>query len=291
MRLGGALPRPVKRLLRRAAYQVRRLGGGAQVTRTDIAGCLADLGIGAGHDVFLHSSMRGLGVIRGGADAALDAVRDVIGPAGTLLVPAYPLATSMFEHLARGGIVLDVRHTPSRMGKVSETLRLRPGARRSLHPTHSVAALGPRADEYCREHVTCTTPCGPGSPFVKLIEHRGWIVALGSPIGKVTAYHVLEDRARSFPIAVYLEQQFEVGVIDDAGESRQLRVRSHDPAIGPRRIDNNRQVEVRFERLLRERGVLREQRLGTGTIAVMRADALERALEELLQEGITIYAS
>jgi len=80
-------------------------------------------------------------------------------------------------------------------------------------------------------------------------------------------------------------------VIDDSGESRQLRVRSHDPALGPRRIDNNRQVEVRFERLLRERGVLREQRLGTGTIAVMRADALERALEELLQEGITIYAS
>src|SRR5438552_17977302 len=92
----------------------------------------SDLGIGAGDDVFLHSSMRAVGVIVGGAEAAVEAVLRVIGPDGTLVVPAYPLTGSMLEHLERGGIALDVRSTPSRMGKISETVRVRSDAYRSL---------------------------------------------------------------------------------------------------------------------------------------------------------------
>ena len=125
--LRDALPGPirdavrrVRRSLRRASYNVRRLQGGASVSGSDIAAVLADLGIGVGDDVLLHSSMRGLGVIVGGAEAVVAAVVRVLGPEGTLLVPAYPLTGSMLEHLERGGIALDVRSTPSQMGKISD---------------------------------------------------------------------------------------------------------------------------------------------------------------------------
>jgi len=195
----------------------------------------------------------------------------------------------MLEHLQKDGVALDCRASRSEMGKVSETLRLRPGARRSLHPTHSVAAVGPRAQEYCRGHELVGTPCGPGSPFVKLIERRGWIVALGSPIGKVTSYHVIEDRVADFPVPVYLDRQFEARVIDDSGAERRILVRCHDPSLSVRRIDNDRSVEATFERLLADLGVLHVEKVGAGVVSAMRADQLEAALEQLLRDGITIY--
>ena len=42
--------------------------------------------------------------------------------------------------------IYDARLTPSRNGAVTEALRLRPDARRSVHPTHPYAAIGPHAD-------------------------------------------------------------------------------------------------------------------------------------------------
>ncbi len=280
--------RQARRSLRRLAYHVRRVRG-ANVRSADIEAALHELGITAGDDVMLHSSLRGLGVIDGGAEAVVHAFQNVIGLDGTLLVPAYPLRGTMFEHLRDGGIALDVRHTPSQMGKISEVLRSQPGSHRSLHPTHSVVALGPRAQEYVRGHEASRSPCGPESPFVKLIDRRGWIVALGSPIGKVTSYHVIEDTHARFPINVYLDGEFEARVVDASGAERLVPVKCHDPALSPVRIDNNRSVEAVFERLLAAREVLYVEQLGDGFISAMRADRLQCALEDLLGKGVTIY--
>jgi aminoglycoside N3'-acetyltransferase len=281
--------RQVRRLFRRLGFRARRFAGGEQVGAAEIADALHELGIRSGDDVLLHSSMRGLGVIAGGADAVVQAVREVIGAEGTLLVPAYPLASTMVEHLRTPGIALDARNTPSQMGKISETVRLLPGSRRSLHPTHSVAAVGPRAGWYCEGHERSATPCGPESPHAKLADKAGWIVALGSTIGKITSYHVLEDRAKHFPLPVYLPEDFSARVIDESGRELLLKVKSHNPEVSRRRIDNTREIEAAFETLLQQRGVLHKVEVGTGAIWAMRADRLELALEELLGQGITIY--
>ena len=280
--------RGIRRRFRRLEYQASRLSAAA-VGFGDIVEVLGALGVRGGDDVMLHSSMRGVGVIAGGADTVLDAFQHVVGPTGTLLAPAYPLTGTMVEHLERGGVALDVRTTPSHMGKISETLRLRPGCHRSLHPTHSVVAVGARAEEYAEGHEESKSPCGPGSPFVKLINHRGWIVAFGSGIGKVTSYHVLEDRVPGFPVPVYLPQDYQARVINGAGVELPVVVRCHDPRFSRVRIDNDAAVEAHFVKLLSERGVLRMRSLGSGTVSAMRADALEAALEDLLQQGVTIY--
>lgn len=289
------LPRPVlealrglRRRLRRVGYQASRVSG-RRVGREDIVRVLRELGISPGADVMLHSSMRSVGVIEGGADAVLGAFLSVIGSTGTLLAPAYPLTGTMIEHLERGGIALDVRSTPSTMGRISETLRLQAGSHRSLHPTHSVVGLGARAAYYCEGHDRSGSPCGAESPFVKLVDRRGWIVAFGSGIGKVTSYHVLEDRVSNFPVPVYLAREYRARVVDAAGIEREVPVRCHDPRFSRVRIDNDAGVERRFERLLADRGVLVSRALGTGRVSAMRADALETALEDLLRDGITIY--
>ena len=48
---------------------------------------------------------------------------------------------SMYETL-KSGPEFDVRETPTGMGKIAETLRRDKRSRRSIHPTHSVVALG-----------------------------------------------------------------------------------------------------------------------------------------------------
>jgi len=292
------LPSPVVHLLRhmrrvwhRWGYRVRRLRGAPPVGATEVAQALRSLGIRPGDDVLVHSSLRALGVVQGGADAVVRGLAEVIGAGGTLLVPAYPLSSTMLEHLQAGGIALDCRHSPSQMGKISETVRLRPGSRRSLHPTHSVAAHGPRADAYCAGHEASVTPCGPGSPFIQLIRNQGWIVALGSGIGKITSYHVLEDAVPNFPLPVYLEQEFVARVIDAEGIEHQISVKCHNPAVSRRRIDNARDIEALFERLLAARDVLHTVDLGLGVVSAMRADRLQHALEQLLREGVTIYGA
>jgi aminoglycoside 3-N-acetyltransferase len=235
--------------------------------------------------------MRAFGAIEGGGEAVVQAIRELIGSEGTLLVPAYPGTGSNYGHLSAGGIVLDALQSPSQMGKITETVRLAPGARRSLHPSHSVAALGAAADFYVADHHHSITPCGPGSPFTKLIERKGWVVCLGSPIGRVTSYHVLEDRAASFPVDPYAPGVLTVEVRDASGRVLKVDARAHNPKITPLRIDNNPQKEAEFQKLLTDMQVLRQRRVGGGVISVMRADLLEDALEQLLRQGITIYGT
>jgi len=87
--------------------------------------------------VLVHSSLSSLGCVEGGADAVIDALLDVLGPGGTLVVPTLTGTESLS---AENPPRYDPDATPCWTGRVPETLRRRPGAMRSLHPTHSVAA-------------------------------------------------------------------------------------------------------------------------------------------------------
>jgi aminoglycoside 3-N-acetyltransferase len=281
--------RSLRKTVRRTSFVVNKAAGAERVTAAEIAAAIRSLGVKAGSDAIVHSSMRGLGVIEGGPEAVIEAVLDVLGTEGTMLVPAYSMVSSMREHLEQAGVTLDAQNTPSTMGKISETLRMKPGATRSLHPTHSVAAYGARARFYAEGHELSETPCGRTSPFFKLIERKGWILCVGSPIGKVTSYHAFEDVCPDFPQAVYFPRKFPAKMIAADGRELNVSVYAHDPAVSKRRIDNTREIEAAFEKILARMGVLHTAPIGQGVIAAMRADKLHAALGELVKEGTTIY--
>ena len=143
------------------------------VTRQEIAAGLRALGVAEGAQVLLHSSLKSFGYVVGGADAVIDAILDVVGPAGTLVCP-----TLTFRNFEATRPVFDSRTLPSNTGLITETLRRRPGALRSLHPLSSVAAFGAAAEELTAWHDD--TPCGPGTPYWKLWENGGQVV-YGTP--------------------------------------------------------------------------------------------------------------
>src|SRR5262249_59650621 len=65
----------------------------------------------------------------------------------------------------------------------------------SLHPTHSIAAIGARAEEILRDHEFSPTPCGPASPWGKIARSGGSILMLVVGTQPCTMFHGAEEEA------------------------------------------------------------------------------------------------
>lgn len=168
--------------------------GKARVTRADIVAGLREVGLRHGDLVQVHSSLSAFGYVEGGAETVVEALLEVIGPDGTLMVPT-------FNHMAREAFdnsdeIFDPRTTRSVNGAITEAVRLRPDAHRSLHPTHPYAAVGPRAEWLTSEHLELKT-FDERSPLGKLIAEGGKIVLLGVGMNSNTAAHIAETRANA----------------------------------------------------------------------------------------------
>lgn len=149
---------------------------------------LRALGVREGGVLLVHSSLRALGYVEGGPETVVRALLAALGSEGTLLMPALS-----YEHVTPERPVFDVRHTLSNVGVIPEYFRLRPGTRRSVHPTHSVCAVGPRTAELLDEHPLDDTPCGPHSPFRKLRDVGGQLLLLGCGLHPNTSFHAIEE--------------------------------------------------------------------------------------------------
>jgi aminoglycoside 3-N-acetyltransferase len=179
--------------------------GTARTTRT-LAEDLRGLGIGPGDTLLMHSSLRALGWVDGGAPAVVRALLAVLGPAGTIVVPTQtadnrdpstwddPPPPSWWEEIRRHVTAFDPARTPSRrMGAIAECVRTWPGAVRSAHPQTSFAALGPAAAALMAEH-RLEAQLGEASPLGRLAQTDARILLLGVGFDRCTAFHLAEHR-------------------------------------------------------------------------------------------------
>jgi aminoglycoside N3'-acetyltransferase len=279
------------RLARRSE---RRHGTGRRaIDRAELERDLAAAGFPDGAVVFVHSSLSKLGFVQGGAETVLGALEAVVvGRGGTIAMPAFTMTGTMHETL-KSCQPFDVRTTPSGMGKITEALRRNPDSRRSIHPTHSVAALGPRADWLVADHHRSPFAFDADSPLGRVLEADGYIMGLGTDLGPVTFYHVLEDlRGEDFPFAVYTpDSPLAVEVTDWDGQPVRMAVMAHDSAVSADRIDKPTGTAVRafMQDYLERDGGLRWIKVGDGRAWVIRAADLFTCLECLMVQGITIY--
>lgn len=165
-----------------------------EVTFQDIKTSLENLGIKSGDTVIVHSSMKSMGHVVGGPDAVIDAFLEVLGEKGTLVMPTLSQKNwaTVYEdwHLDR----------PSDVGLLTEVFRKREGAYRSDQATHSVAAMGYKAQELTKEHTAygpIVCPFGEyafckSSPWQKLYDMNAKIVFLGVTAEANTMKHLAE---------------------------------------------------------------------------------------------------
>ena len=155
------------------------------ITRARLVADVRALGVIRGMDLMVHSSLTQIGPVKGGAATVVEALLEAIGPRGTLLMPS-------FNHGAAH--VFNPMTTPTNNGAIPDAMWRRKDALRSLHPTHSVAAIGSNADWYCAGHLESGI-WAQDSPIGRLIHHGGHLLLLGVDHGSVTAYHVAEHAA------------------------------------------------------------------------------------------------
>ena len=173
---------------------------------------LCALGISAGDTVLMHSSYRSLGGVEDGAEGFFSAFMELLGPEGTLILPALS-----YESVTRQQPEFHLAFTPSCVGYLPEFFRTQvPGVVRSMHPTHSCCMLGKRAAELAANHELDDTPVGPHSPFAKLPKISGKILMLGCGLDHNTSMHGVEETAEP-PYLFDRTQRVDYILYDDAG--------------------------------------------------------------------------
>lgn len=237
------------------------------VTVAGLVEAFSGLGISRGDSVIVHSSLRSLGRMERGADGVLDALLEAIGPRGNLVLPTFNYT------LPAGESFFDPATTPCRTGIIPETGRKRPGALRSLDPTHSVTVLGPDAGCLVSDHLEKRT-FGPGSPLDRLVEMGGKILLLGVTQTSNSTIHVGEERAGSPKEVLY-----------SADLPRRMAVRLPDGTLAEKELDPSPSCSVAFNALeypLRRRGEIADQSVGATSLYLVPGAAVIRAVEELL---------
>lgn len=213
----------------RARERITRLPGLTESGLTKIV--IEDLWLNPGDTVFIHSSLDRLNL-----DfpfyRIIKLLRDVVGPRGTLLFPTNPNhGISSFDYLL-GNPTFNVRKTPSYIGLLTEFARRQPGAKRSLHPTKPVCAIGPLAHELTHEHQNSPYPFDTCSPYYKLTEHAGKVIGLGVWTFNLSFGYVVEDFLKDeFPVPTYHERLFEVPCINYQGVTQMVRTYGHNMKV------------------------------------------------------------
>ena len=158
-----------------------------QYTKQDLKRQLREAGLRNTDTILIHSSMKAIGRVEGGADTVLDAWMEYFEQ-GRLLLPTHTWAQMNEEHS-----VYDPASEESCVGLLTNLFRKRPGVVRSLHPTHSMAAYGRDAAAYVAGEENCKTPCTPGGCYDRLRQSDGKILLVGVGHERNTFIHSVEE--------------------------------------------------------------------------------------------------
>ena len=154
---------------------------------------LETLGVKKSGILLVHSSLKSLGSVTGGAETVVRGIQHALGETGTLLMPALTYETVDGLH----NDVFSAKDTPSCVGALTEYFRKMDGVERSINPTHSVCGIGRYAKEMLTTHQLDNTPCGPHSPYKLLGEIGGQILFIGCGLSPNTSMHGIEEVVQS----------------------------------------------------------------------------------------------
>jgi len=236
---------------------------------------LDSFGAFKGDVLLVHSSLSACGSIEGGPETVINALRSWITDRAALALPthtwSYPDATGVAP-------VYDFRSTPSVVGTITNHYWNQPGVVRSLHPSHSIAVSGPGAEDLCRDHELRETPCGAGTPYLRIAEGNSSVLMFGATMDSYTLFHTAEDAA-DVPY-LYYPQQITLRTRGADGEVKNVQMWRQDMSV-------TRRFAATAD-WLAEQGLLVRRKLGLGELLfIPSARALhERVVETMRRDPL-----
>lgn len=221
--------------------------------------------------VLIHSSMKAIGQVEGGADTVLDVWMEYFSQ-GLLLLPTH----SWRQMKAGEHDVFDPVAEESCVGLLTNLFRKREGVVRSLHPTHSMAAYGKTACDYIAGEENCNTPCTPGGCYDRLRAVQGKILLVGVGHERNTFIHSVEEvlnvpnRLTDKPTLFY--------VVMPDGHRKKVYMRRHYNAIQPHISEDF----VKLEQAFYDRGAAKPAAFGDAGCILCDAAKVFEVTREVL---------
>ena len=241
--------------------------GASELSVADLAKAFGEVGLSGGDSVIVHSSFRSLMPVEEGPAGVIRALLDALGPGGNLMLPTFNYSSPLPQPY------FDPQATPGRTGVVAETGRRWCGAVRSLHPTHSVAVIGPDRDQLTRDHLQCRA-FGIDSPIDRLAKRGGKVLLIG--VG-----HIVNS-------AVHLGEEYaEVPKAPWPCGLPTVKVRMPDGRVIDHQFDTSPSCSSAFggvEHALRRKDRIRDLRLGQSKFQLMDAAAVIDCTREMIAE-------
>ncbi|MES2878583.1 MAG: AAC(3) family N-acetyltransferase [Pseudomonadota bacterium] len=266
------------------------------VTRAELVSDLRKLGVLPGDTLFVHSSLKSLGYVEGGATEVVRALQEAVGAEGSLLLPTYYMpGGTILGTCELKDYVFDARKHGTNMGRLPEAFLSGQGVHRSIHPTHSVSAWGRHAAYLTESHHRSPSVFGRGSPWQRFLEiENAKVLGLGISMGPVTFYHLLEDTlGDAFPIPVWQNKTYQLPCLDGNGNFCIVPVRPFNATLSELRIDHKLRTDLRdyFQKEFERAGLRMNGSVGSADSWIIPAQGFFDHLKKLADEKITIYST
>lgn len=242
-------------------------------TKQTLIDDLKRMGLKMEDTVMIHSSMKAIGPVEGGADAVLDALSEYFQP-GLLMFP-----TLTWDLAYEKDPVFNVNTSPSQVGILPQLFRQREHVVRSCNPTHSVAALGKDAEAVTRNGHVDGTPCGPHSPWYQLVERDGYILQVGCTLTSCTFIHGVEEWCN---VPDRLDAPVQYTVVKADGSTMQVVSRPHKGTPS--------EQFWKVEKALLDAGALEYATLGDARVMKLSARGCYEVVANLLRENPDLFA-
>jgi len=233
------------------------------------------LGVAEGDVLLVHSSYKSFGEVDGGPQTVIRALESALGADGTLIMPT-------FNFDFNKGVPWDVRKTRSKMGALTEVVRMDPRAKRVFHPFYSFAVLGKHSEML--GSLRYKSAYERNSVFGKLRDLDGKIMVIGlSYNDSMTFFHHIEQMEG---VDYRFLKQFTGEVTDENGntytDTFEMLVRDIDKGV--------KTMVDPMGKLMEDAGVIKSAKIGEADVRLMKAnDVYEFTAREMKHDPFLLY--
>jgi aminoglycoside 3-N-acetyltransferase len=225
------------------------------------------LGLTSGDMLLVHSSYKSFGGVEGGPQTVIDALRSILTEEGTLIVPT-------FNYDFCDGKPFDIKKTPSKMGIISELVRIDLNSKRTLDPVFSFAIIGKHRDYLA--NLRSDHSFGPNSIFAKLRELDAKIMIIGLAYNEsMTFFHHIEE-TQGCDYRYFKEFRGSITNYDEVKQDGKI-------VLFVRDIERGVQNAVdKMGLIMEQEGIVTKMIIGDSEIKIMKAnDVYQRTAEEM----------